>query len=112
MFGIGKKLGAAMICGSLMFSSSIANAAATTSAAAQSSSQWLALGAFGTSSSAAAVSAPQANPRYADPYADNSGHGLGASAILLGLGILLVIAVIALSHDSDDDDESSPLSPS
>ena len=110
MFGTSKKLGVALICGSLMLSSSVAAAAATTSTAAQPSSQWLALGAFGTSASASAVSAAQENPRYADPYADNSGHGLGASVILLGLGILLVIAVIALSHDSDDED--SPLSPS
>jgi hypothetical protein len=110
MFGTSKRLGIALICGSLMVSSSIASAASTTSVAAQANSQWVALSALGTSSSAAAVSAAQENPNWADPYADHSGHGLGASVILLGLGILLVIAVIALSHDSDDED--SPLSPS
>lgn len=110
MFSTSKKLGVALICGSLMFGSSIANAATTTSVATQASSQWVALSAMGTSASAAAVSAAQSNPQLADPYADHSGHGLGASVILLGLGILLVIAVIALSHDSDDED--SPLSPS
>jgi len=109
MTNFGKKLGIAMICGSMLVSSSVANAAATTTTA-QASSQWLALSALGTSSSASAVSAAQENPQWADPYADHSGHGLGPSVILLGLGILLVIAVIALSHDSDDDDES-PISP-
>ncbi|HVH49136.1 MAG TPA: hypothetical protein VM760_04580 [Sphingomicrobium sp.] len=107
MRNLGKKLGVALISGSLMFSSSIASAAASSAPAAQADSQWMALGALGTASSAAAVSSAQENPRWADPYADNSGHGLGASVILLGLGILLVIAVIALSHDQDDHDGSA-----
>ena len=105
MFGIGKKLGATLIGGSLLFSSSVANAAAT------EAGQWATLSALGTSSSAAAVAAAQENPQPADPYFNNSGHGLGASTVLLGLGILLVIAIIALAHDSDDE-EDSPLSPS
>ena len=105
----GKKLGIALICGSLMASSSAASAASTT-ATVQDSKQWMALSALGTTSSAAAVSAAQENPNWADPYADHSGHGLGASVVLLGLGLLLVIAVIALSHDSDDDVDT-PISP-
>ena len=111
MVGIGKKLGVAMICGSLLFSTTAANAAATTSAAAQTVSPWVALSSLGTASSAAAVSAAQENPQPADPYADHSGHGLGASTVLLGLGILLVVLFIAFAHDDDDDDDSTPLSP-
>ena len=110
MMTIGKKLGVAMICGSLLFSTTAANAAATTSAAAQSVSPWVALSSLGTASSAAAVSAAQENPQGADPYYDHSGHGLGASVGLLALGILLVILVIALAHDKDND-TNSPLSP-
>ena len=109
MSGIGKKLGAALIGGALMFSSSVA-AAQSSTAAAQSNSQWMALSALGTTSSAAAVCAAQENPNRPDPYADHSGHGLGASTILLGLGILLVIAVIAFAHDKDDEN-SPPISP-
>jgi hypothetical protein len=109
MTDFGKKLGVALICGSLLLSSTAATAAST-AGADQANSQWLALSALGTASSAAAVSAAQENPQLADPYADHSGHGLGASVILLGLGLLLVIAVIALSHDSDGDDDSA-LSP-
>ena len=106
---IGRKFGVALISGSLMLCSSVASAAATTATpAAQANSQWLALSALGTASSAAAVSSAQENPQLADPYADHSGHGLGASVVLLGLGTLLVIAVIAFSHDSDDDEPASP----
>ena len=110
MMAFGKKLGVAMICGSLLFSTTAANAAATTSAAAQTVSPWVALSSLGTASSAAAVSAAQENPQGADPYVNHSGHGLGASTGLLALGILLVILVIALAHDKDSDD-NSPLSP-
>ncbi|HEX6218817.1 MAG TPA: hypothetical protein VFZ35_06045 [Sphingomicrobium sp.] len=109
MLSSGKRLGVALICASLMMTSSIASAASTTSTAAQANSQWTALSAMGTSSSAAAVGASQENPQPADPYFNNSGHGLDGSVLLLGLGVLLVIAIIALSHDSDDED--SPLSP-
>ena len=110
MFGSGKKLGVALICGSLLFSSSVANAASAASAA--ETSQWAALSAMGTSSSAAAVSAAQENPQLADPYGyDRSGHGLGASTALLGLGILLVIILVALAHD-DDEEEGGAISPS
>ena len=111
MMTIGKKLGVAMMCGSLLFSTTAANAAATTSVAAQSVSPWVALSSLGTASSAAAVSAAQENPQGADPYANNSGHGLGASTALLGLGILLVVLVIVFAHDNDTDDDSTPLSP-
>ena len=113
MMDIGKKLGVALIGGSLMLSSSIAGAAptVTSAASAQANSHWMALSALGTASSAAAVSSAQANPQWADPYADHSGHGLGSSVMLLGLGILLVIAVIAFAHDSDDNEDESPLSP-
>ena len=107
MTDFGKKLGVALICGSLLLSSTAATAAST-AGADQANSQWLALSALGTASSAAAVSSAQENPQLADPYADHSGHGLGASAVLLGLGILLVIAVIALSHDTDEDEPASP----
>ena len=112
MVGFGKKLGVAMLCGSMLVSTTAASAAATTSAAAQTVSPWMALSGLGTSASAAAVNAAQENPQSADPYADHSGHGLGASTLLLGLCILLVILVIAMSHDSDDDDDDGgPLSP-
>ena len=106
MMAFGKKLGVAMICGSLLFSTTAANAAATTSVAAQTVSPWVALSSLGTASSAAAVSAAQENPQGADPYADHSGHGLGASVGLLALGILLVILFIAFAHDKDDDDDA------
>lgn len=108
MTGIGRKIGVGLIGGSLMLSST-AVAAANTPSGAQANSQWVTLTALGTASSAAAVSSAQENPQWADPYADHSGHGLGASVALLGLGILLVIAVIALSHDTDND--QSPISP-
>ena len=108
---IGKKLGVAMLCGSLLLSTTAANAAATTSAVAPAVSPWVALSSLGTASSAAAVSAAQENPQGADPYANNSGHGLGASVGLLALGILLVVLVVALAHGSDDDDDLVPLSP-
>ena len=111
MKAIGKKLGVAMICGSLLVSTTAANAAATTSAAAQSISPWVALSSLGTASSAAAVSAAQENPQGADPYADNSGHGLGISTGMLALGILLVVLVIVLAHDKGTDGDSTPLSP-
>ena len=110
MMGIGKKLGVAMICGSLLVSTTAANAAATTSAAVQSVNPWIALSSLGTASSASAVSAAQENPAPADPYANHSGHGLGASVGLLALGVLLVVLFIALAHDKDNDD-NSPLSP-
>ena len=111
MIGLRKKLGVAMICGSLLVSTTAANAAATTSAAAQSVSPWVALSSLGTASSAAAVSAAQENPQGADPYANNSGHGLGVSTALLGLGLLLVVLVIFLAHHGQTDDDSTPLSP-
>ena len=95
----------------MLLSTTVANAAVTTSAAAQSISPWVALSSLGTASSAAAVSAAQENPQGADPYADNSGHGLGVSTGLLALGILLVVLVIVLAHDNDTDDDSTPLSP-
>ena len=109
MKGIGSKLGVALICGSLLLSSSAANAAAPASAA--NSGQWLALSAMGTSASAAAVSTQQANPQIADPHGyGRSGHGLGPSVGLLGLAILLAVLVIALAHD-DDDEEGGSISP-
>jgi hypothetical protein len=126
----------AMICGSLLVSSSAANATA-------SISSWAALSAFGTQSSrdaacsagtaaaaAGAASAAQAaGSGCVLPVADapppppvvqdvpippppvETAGGIGISPLVLALGALALAGLIYLIANGDDDDEGSPLSP-
>ena len=125
----------ALICGSLLVSSSAANASATIA-------PWAALGAFGTQSSrdatcsagtaaaaAGAAAAAQATtsgcvlpvtdappPPVAattplPPPPMDVGGGIGVSPLVLALGALALAGLIYLVANGDDDDEGSPLSP-
>jgi len=120
-----------LICGSLIVSSSAANASA-------SISPWATLSAFGTQASrdaacaagtAAAASAataqsatsgcvlPVTDPAPPPPAADAvppqmvETGGVGVSPLVLALGALALAGLIYLVVKGGDDDEGSPLSP-
>lgn len=121
----------ALICGSLMVSSSAANATA-------SLNPWATLSAFGTQSSrdaacsagtaaAGAATAAQAGSGCVLPVADapppvaegvpvpppavETAGGIGVSPLVLALGALALAGLIYLVANGDGDDEGSPLSP-
>lgn len=128
------RFSAALICGSLMVSSTAANASA-------SINSWATLSAFGTQSSrdaacsagtaaaagaAAAVQAGGAgcvlpvvdappppvvqNVPLPPPPVETAG-GIGISPLVLALGALALAGLIYLVAKGGDDDEGSPLSP-
>lgn len=123
----------ALICGSLMISSSAANASAsirpwaTLSAFGTQSSRDAACGAGSTAAAGAATAAqtggsgcvlpvtdaappPVAQEVPMPPPAVESG-GIGMSPLVLALGALALAGLIYIIANGDDDDEGSPLSP-